>query len=82
MAKVIEVLADNKDMNIASNSYSAGMAASASNLASSRLQADVTLKVLEQIQDNEAILADALVEMIEQTPPSPEGVGDIVDIQV
>ena len=80
--KVIEVLVDNKYMNIGSNSYAAGMAASASNMSHSRIQADVTLKVLEQIQDSEEIQAAALVEMIEQTPPSPDGVGDIVDMRV
>ncbi len=67
-------------MMVSSASSVSTLAAYASQMQSNRTHARVAEKVLEQVQDQTQLQADALVSMIEDSSQLLEGTGQLFDI--
>jgi len=74
--------ADNLCMTVSSLSNVTMLASYASDMQTNRTRAKVAEKVLDQVQDQAAMQADALVSMIEESSQILEGTGQIFDISV
>ena len=68
-------------MTVSSVSDVSTMASYASQMQSNRTRANVAQKVLEQVQDQAEVQADALVAMIEDSSQMLEETGQIFDIR-
>ncbi|MBN1265981.1 MAG: hypothetical protein JXA25_10840 [Anaerolineales bacterium] len=69
-------------MTVSSLSNVSMLASYASQMQSNRTQAKVAEKVLDQVQDQAAMQADALVSMIEESTRMLEATGQIFDISI
>jgi hypothetical protein len=69
-------------MTVSSLSNVTMLASYASDMQTNRTRAKVAEKVLDQVQDQAAMQADALVSMIEESSQILEGTGQIFDISV
>jgi hypothetical protein len=78
----MENSADNWSMTVSSLSNVTMLASYASDMQTNRTRAKVAEKVLDQVQDQAAMQADALVSMIEESSQILEGTGQIFDISV
>jgi hypothetical protein len=69
-------------MNIGSISSFEGLAGMATNLHAGELGLQISTAIMKQVMDSEKQQAQALVRMIQSgTPPSPDGVGSILDVR-
>lgn len=55
------------------------LASLASGMESAGIQSDIALAILNQMQDQHMMMAQALLDMISQTP-SLDGTGQVVDV--
>ncbi len=58
-----------------------GISSSSSGMSASQITSELSVAIFKQQQEQQQRMAEAIVEMIKQTPtPSLEGTGKIVDI--
>ena len=77
--QVLTIKVDTNNMSVSGISSVDTLASLASGMASAGVQSDIALAVLNQIQDQQMLMAQALLDMISQTP-SLDGTGQAVDV--
>ncbi|GEM_PF-1127130 len=75
----MKIATDDNDMAISGASMTNALAGMASDMHSQQIGLELATAVLKQIQDQQNMQAQALLEMIRNTP-SPSGTGQIVNI--
>lgn len=70
--------ADTYDM-VSSISTKSSLAAMATGMQNTQVQSEISIAIMKQVQDQQKVIANALLEMIRQGP-MPDGAGQIVNI--
>jgi hypothetical protein len=66
-------------MSISSVGMSNDMARMATDIQGEKYQGQITTSVLKEIQDMQKAMGNALVKMIEESGPTPQGTGQIIN---